>query len=170
MSKVLPECMTEPKPLSKAELDELDRLSQEAISRPWQVDREPLKRTKLGEEHGLKGNPPLETTIHTAWDHGQLKGPAPVITTASGPFYVPNRAVHIEKKDADFIVAACNATWRLVDEVRNLRELATIVRDQLVPIVEMDNEANDPSTDLFVAMYRIKDLLDATELPTEESK
>lgn len=44
-------------------------------------------------------------------------------------------------------------------EVWALRQLAELTRDHLIPIVEMDNEANDPSTDLYVVMHQIKDLL-----------
>lgn len=120
----LPHEMTFPAgPLTDEELADLERLSTEATGRPWQVVKEPLKVTKAGEEYGSKAGPGwVETSIHTAWDHGQLKGPAPVVTTASGPFYEPTRHIHIRAQDADFIVAACNATRRLLAEVRALRK------------------------------------------------
>lgn len=45
------------------------------------------------------------------------------------------------------------------DELEALRAIATTVRDELVPIVEMSDEANDPGQDLYVVMHNVKELL-----------
>lgn len=44
-----------------------------------------------------------------------------------------------------------------------LTELIRLVRDELVPMVEMDDEANDPTKDLFVTMTLVKHALEALE-------
>lgn len=86
------------------------------------VERETLK---IKEEHKEthKENPAFaETSIHTAWHQGQIRGPAPVVTTGWGPWFTPSRFIYMREEDADFIVAACNATRRLLAEVRSLRK------------------------------------------------
>lgn len=72
--------------------------------------------------------------------------------------------------NALFFAHARDVVIALGEEVQRLRELEELVRDQLVPIVEMDDEANDPSKDLFVTMYRVKDLLDAAPRPTSSTE
>lgn len=46
-------------------------------------------------------------------------------------------------------------------------ELVRLVRDELVPIVEMSPEANDTTEHLFVIMILVKQQLEALELPGE---
>ena len=48
---------------------------------------------------------------------------------------------------------------RRYNERDALRALAHMVRDELVPIVEMSDEANDPGQDLYVVMHNVKELL-----------
>ena len=58
------------------------------------------QRTERG--LALPGTPQL--TIHTSWDHGQLQGPAPVVTTSCGPYFEPGIAIHLREADAALIV------------------------------------------------------------------
>lgn len=48
------------------------------------------------------------------------------------------------------------------NELDKLRALASLVRDDLVPIVEM-YDANTPGEDLFVVLHLVKDALAAWE-------
>lgn len=52
-----------------------------------------------------------------------------------------------------------NARDATRSELSNLRVLAAIVRDDLVPIVEMSSEANDPSEDIYLVLHHVKDVL-----------
>ncbi|HYE92376.1 MAG TPA: hypothetical protein VEA38_15205 [Terriglobales bacterium] len=93
----------------------------EATPRPWRVVRERLKLSPLGLERGLRAEPPPELIgIETVWDHGQLKGPVPVVTTAHGPYYEPNHHIYIRPADAELIVRAVNAHEALVSALREV--------------------------------------------------
>lgn len=70
-------------------------------------------------------------------------------------------AVYHAMQILEFVAPMCRT-------IGAFRELAAIVRDELVPIIEMDDEANDPSKDLFIALHRVKVLLDATATSTVE--
>lgn len=52
---------------------------------------------------------------------------------------------------------------KLREENAALSELAAIVRDQFMPVLEMDNEAHDPSTDFYIAFHRADVLLGALD-------
>ncbi|MHA0048621.1 hypothetical protein [Deinococcus sp. PEB2-67] len=47
--------------------------------------------------------PPTEYTIHTAYPHGQLKGPAPVVSRMGGPYQYPSDLSALRPADATFI-------------------------------------------------------------------
>lgn len=68
---------------------------------PWKVHRRLVERLPNGVEF-------YETTIHTAWEHAQLKGPAPVVC---GYVHIKqdgtvDHGVHIEPDNAALIAAA----------------------------------------------------------------
>lgn len=46
------------------------------------------------------------------------------------------------------------------EETARLRKLESLLQDSFMPVLEMDNEANDPSTQLFIDMHVAKILLD----------
>ena len=97
--------------------------------------------------------------IFTAWT-GPTDEPLYAAVTGNGP---------TSEVNALFFSLARDMVIALGEEVQRLRELETIVEDELIPIVEMDNEANDPSKSLYVALMRARVIIDARPLPGEES-
>jgi hypothetical protein len=79
---------------------------EKATPGPWQCHAEAVGQSALGVEKG-RGQGLVERTIHTAQPHPQLGGPAPIVTTASGP-YVERTYIHIRDVDAALIVLLRN--------------------------------------------------------------
>jgi hypothetical protein len=84
------------------DLDKLEALAREAMPGPWEV--------QIDERPHYRGGVHHERRIATAWEHGQLKGKYPVVTTsvgigkeADGP---PHYMVGMREEDANFIAAA----------------------------------------------------------------
>lgn len=99
---------------------ELRRILREATPPKWKVHVAPLEQSELGRQEGRCGKGYFETTIHTEWNHSQLKGPAPIVTTALGPYTTPSISIHIREADAALIVAAVNSLGDLLDEIERL--------------------------------------------------
>lgn len=57
----------------------------------------------------------------------------------------------------------CPYDCHINGERKRLLELRDFVENDLIPLVEMDDEANDPSKDLYVVVHQTKELLDATQ-------
>ena len=101
--------------MSLAELiHELRALESEATPGPWQVHVEALAQSELGKEKG-RGGGSVERSIHTAWDHPQLRGPAPVVTASVGPYQVPDRCIYISEGNAALIARMRNVLPALLD-------------------------------------------------------
>jgi hypothetical protein len=92
------------------DLDELARLLEAATPGPWQVHREDVPYTTP------VGGDCIERTIHTAYDHPQLGGPAPVVTQSFGLIARP--VVSVSDADARLIAAAVNALPALIASAR----------------------------------------------------
>lgn len=50
--------------------------------------------------------------------------------------------------------------YGIAEDRDRLRRLVELVRDHLVPIVEMDDDANNPSEDLYLVLHEVKTILD----------
>ena len=70
--------------------------------------------------------------------------------------YARLHAAECSTQSAAYWETRCRTAWD------RLRELTDLVRDQLVPIVEMSDEANDPGADLYVVMHFVKEALRST--------
>ena len=75
---------------------------------PWKVYVDPRAWNEVALQRGIpRGNqPPPEVRVGTEWDHPQLKGPAPIITTTHSPYYVEPVSINIKMEDAH-LIAAC---------------------------------------------------------------
>lgn len=78
----------------------------------WQVYEQATvstgKMEKIYAEQGRTDpfTPPSELTIYTAYNHGQLKAPASVVSRMCGPFQYPEDLSSLRRKDATFIAHA----------------------------------------------------------------
>ena len=109
-----------PDRLTAAELQEIRERESKATKGPWQVHSETLPLSPLGVEKLRKTGLVVERTIHTTWNHGQLKGPAPVVSTSCGPYHEPNISVSISEADATFLAAARTDIPRLLATIDHL--------------------------------------------------
>lgn len=100
------------------DLDKLEALATAATPGEWQV----IIDKHL---HHLGGNH-IERRIATTWEHGQLRGPMPIVNssvgisaTKDGP---PQHMTHIREHDAAFIAAFNPAVaLELIAEIKRLR-------------------------------------------------
>jgi hypothetical protein len=126
--------------LNESELKKLLQLAEKATPGPWKVYKTPYTLTELGRAQGFKEDrKSVVNAIGQAWDHPQLKGPLPIVTTTHGPYYDPQHAVKIEDVDADHIAAFDPSTCaELVREVLRLRKE---VKDAAEDLQSAANEA-----------------------------
>ena len=96
----------------------MDDVNDLPTPRPWQLYKEEIPVAC--------GLTVTSTSIHTEWEHAQLKGPAPIVTLGTSVMpenETPRRAVHtiyIRDADAKFIVKACNAYDGLCESLKAL--------------------------------------------------
>lgn len=108
-------------------------------SAPWQIDKVRYRIKGDGEKWIV------ENTIHTAYDHPQLRGPAPVVTlsTSVGLDGKALHSVYVTDANAAHIVECVNAHERLVAENEKLRafvEAVTEYRFYDHPFIEEGDE------------------------------
>lgn len=112
-------------------------ISSNATATPW----------KLFEEAHDPSRPYLiERRIGTDWYHPQLQGSAPIVTMATC-ISEPHHQVYIDKKNADYIIAAVN----------NGPELAQAYLDAIA-VLEKIASAND-DVELCEAQYAARQFL-----------
>lgn len=88
----------------------------------------------------------VERTIHTAWDHGQLRGPAPIVSlgVTVGQDGKARYFVHIGKDDAAHIAAASpDVVLALVAEIERLREDYGALEDSITKLTRTFDEHPD---------------------------
>lgn len=109
----------------------------------WKVYKKKIPVNDLGRTEGAE--PVTEISIHTEKNHPQLKAPAPIITTATGPYHSPNTNLFIDENDAAFIVAIHNAWPQILAEYRALKAKAPdgwcIICDPTHPVGTLCNSA-----------------------------
>jgi hypothetical protein len=90
--------------------EQIDRIAQikERIRKgtpgPWKVYAIPNPFNDLGKKtfpDVVRDN--SEVHIATEWNHGQLGGPAPVVTTGVSPYFERSTTVSISAEDAEII-------------------------------------------------------------------
>lgn len=79
--------------------------AEKATPGPWRVLEEECSLNDLGRENGFT-SATTQRLIGTTWEHGQLHGPAPIITTAHGPFHDPPTRIYLSEGNAAHIAAA----------------------------------------------------------------
>lgn len=123
--------------LSTSELDALLEAARAASRGPWKVYKTPFTLTELGRTQGFKEDrKAVVNAIGQTWDHPQLKGPLPIVTTQHGPYYEPQHAVKIEDADAEYIALANPAIIErlvlMVRELENKLQFVTNERNRLL--------------------------------------
>lgn len=98
--------------LSEMQLNEIEERSNLATPGPWKV------YVGIDDENVEKE---MERRIGTAYDHPQLKGPRPVVTSA---VYrdEPHYRIYLGKEDANFIAAAREDIPNLLAHIKNMEE------------------------------------------------
>lgn len=87
--------------------DEARAMVAAATPGPWGVYAQERQLNETGRAQFPDGCAPIvERRIGTAWVHPQLHGPAPVVTTSTGPFHDPPTTVEVSDADATLIAAA----------------------------------------------------------------
>ena len=100
-----------------------------ATSGPWRASKERQPLNDLGhktfpEGVGPEGNEKdhhESWRIDTTWEHGQLRGPYPVVTTSYSPYFEPNIAISIRDEDVDLIANAPEDIFFLLELVERLQ-------------------------------------------------
>lgn len=120
------------RPAAELDIAGLRRLVGEATLLPWRVIRREIPHF-LGGFHVDRG-------IVSELDHGQLKGPAPVIAPAVGIGHTKDSGavslVHMSETDAALIVAAVNSLPALLDRL----EAADKVRQEITDYLDQEVE------------------------------
>lgn len=136
--------------MNKSDRAALREMLERATPGPWKCYERDHAHNEAANKAGLSGGVRVERSIHTAWNHSQLGGPAPVVTTGHTPFYGERTTyLHINEEDATFIVAARNSLANLLSYVDALETIAGAIDD-----TEMDEWCSDAALAEAIAAYR----------------